>query len=96
MSDILDKCLTFFSLSLSSPFHTRAALDRSPRQVAQALARLIEDKGLRIGDRLPPEVELALRFGIGRSTMRETLRQWESLGIIARNKGGGTRILTEV
>ena len=28
--------------------------------------------------------------------MREALRQWESLGIITRNKGGGTRIVAEV
>lgn len=69
---------------------------RRPRDVAQLLAALVEAEGLGVGDRLPPEVELARRLGIGRSTVREALRQWESLGIITRNKGGGTRIVAEV
>ena len=69
---------------------------RRPRDVAQLLAALVEDEKLGIGDRLPPEVELARRLGISRSTVREALRQWESLGIITRNKGGGTRIVAEV
>lgn len=69
---------------------------KRPRDVAQLLAALVEDEGLGIGDRLPPEVDLARRLGIGRSTVREALRQWESLGIITRNKGGGTRIVAEV
>lgn len=75
---------------------TIAKDQRRPRDVAQLLAALVEAEGLGIGDRLPPEVELARRFGIGRSTVREALRQWESLGIITRNKGGGTRIVAEV
>ena len=69
---------------------------RRPRDVAQLLAALVEGEGLGIGDRLPPEVDLARRLGISRSTLREALRQWESLGIITRNKGGGTRIVAEV
>ncbi|MBN8630806.1 MAG: FadR family transcriptional regulator [Rhodobacterales bacterium] len=69
---------------------------KRPRDVARLLAALVEGEGLGIGDRLPPEVELARRLGIGRSTVREALRQWESLGIITRNKGGGTRIVAEV
>lgn len=69
---------------------------RRPRDVARLLAALVEQEALGIGDRLPPEVELARRLGIGRSTVREALRQWESLGIITRNKGGGTRIVAEV
>lgn len=66
------------------------------REVVRLLAEMVEAEGLGVGDRLPPEVELARRFGLGRSTVREALRQWESLGIIARNKGAGTRIVTEI
>ena len=38
------------------------------------LAGLVEDEGLGVGDRLPPEVEMARRFGLGRSTVREALQ----------------------
>lgn len=77
----------------SSP--TNQMTDR-PRDVLQLLAELVEADGLGVGDRLPAEVTLAQRFNRGRSTVREGLRQWESLGIIARNKGAGTRIVSEV
>ncbi len=72
------------------------AAARRPREVLRLLAGLVEDEGLGVGDRLPPEVEMARRFGLGRSTVREALRQWETLGIIARNKGAGTRIVAEI
>jgi DNA-binding FadR family transcriptional regulator len=66
------------------------------RDLARRLAELVETSGLGIGDRLPPEVELARDLGVGRSTLREVLRQWESLGIITRNKRAGTRLVSEV
>lgn len=69
---------------------------KRPRDVVQMVAALVEADGLGIGDRLLPEVEIARRLGISRSTVREALRQWESLGIITRNKGGGTRIVAEI
>jgi len=69
---------------------------RKPRDAMRLLAELVEAEGLGVGDRLPPEVDLARRFGLGRSTVREALRQWESLGIIERNKGAGTRIVAEI
>ncbi len=77
--------------------HTKAspAADR-PRDVMRLLAEMVEADGLGVGDRLPPEVTIAQRLNRGRSTVREGLRQWESLGIIARNKGAGTRIVSEV
>ncbi len=67
-----------------------------PRRVLRLLAGIVEADGLGVGDRLPPEISIAQRLHIGRSTVREGLRQWESLGIIERNKGAGTRIVTEV
>jgi len=71
------------------------AIDR-PRDVMRLLAEMVEADGLGVGDRLPPEVTIARRLNRGRSTVREGLRQWESLGIISRNKGAGTRIVSEV
>ncbi|MCR8726095.1 FadR/GntR family transcriptional regulator [Frigidibacter sp. ROC022] len=60
------------------------------------LAEFVEREGLGVGDRLPPEIALAREFGLSRSTVREALRQWESLGIIERNKGAGTWLVSEV
>lgn len=67
-----------------------------PRDVVQLLTKMVEADGLGVGDRLPPEVDLAERFGISRSKIREALRQWESLGVIARNKGAGTKLIAEI
>ncbi|MBO6892610.1 MAG: FadR family transcriptional regulator [Roseibium sp.] len=67
-----------------------------PRDVPHALIKLIEDEGLQVGDRLPPELELVRRLGFGRSTIRETLKTWESMGVVSRNKGAGTRLTAEI
>ena len=64
--------------------------------VLDALARMIEQAGLRVGDRLPPEVQLAAQLGVGRSTMREALNRWEGLGIIRRRRGDGTYLSAPV
>lgn len=68
----------------------------APRDVPSALIRLIEQDGLEVGDRLPPELELVDRLGFGRSTIRETLKTWESMGVVSRNKGAGTRLTAEI
>lgn len=67
-----------------------------PSDVPHALIKLIEDEGLQVGDRLPPELELVRRLGFGRSTIRETLKTWESMGVVSRNKGAGTRLIAEM
>ncbi|NVO58619.1 GntR family transcriptional regulator, partial [Rhodobacteraceae bacterium B1Z28] len=53
---------------------------------------MIEAEGLRIGDRLPPEVAIARQLGIGRAKVREALTSWQSMGIVVRNKKAGTRL----
>lgn len=64
--------------------------------VLDALADMIERAGLKIGDRLPPEVSLATALGVGRSTIREALNRWEGLGIIRRRRGDGTYLAARV
>ncbi|EKF18141.1 FadR/GntR family transcriptional regulator [Nitratireductor pacificus] len=66
------------------------------RRVLNALIDLIEREGIRVGDRLPPEIDLAQRLNVGRSTIREALKAWQSMGIVVRNKGAGTRLAAEV
>lgn len=75
-----------------------APLESRSRGVAvlDALAEMVERAGLRIGDRLPPEVSLASSLGVGRSTIREALNRWEGLGIIRRRRGDGTYLAARV
>lgn len=64
--------------------------------VLDALADMIDRAGLKIGDRLPPEISLAATLGVGRSTIREALNRWEGLGIIRRRRGDGTYLSARV
>ena len=73
-------------------------IDTTTRGVAvlDALADMIDRAGLGVGDRLPPEVTLAARLGVGRSTIREALNRWEGLGLIRRKRGAGTFLVARV
>lgn len=69
-----------------------APIDTTTRGTAvlDALAGMIEQAGLGVGDRIPPELALAEKLGVGRTTIREALNRWEGLGIIRRRRGAGT------
>lgn len=69
--------------------------DRRPLylQAVEAIQRLASDKGLRPGDRLPSEVELASFFGVGRSTIREAMGHLELARVVERRRGVGTVLL---
>lgn len=45
------------------------------------------------GDRLPPERELAARFGTNRNTLREAIRALEAQGLVRARQGDGVRVL---
>ena len=60
----------------------------SDEVVAQIQQMLLEGK-LRMGDRLPPEREMARQLRVSRSALREALSILETLGIIERRKSGG-------
>ncbi len=59
-------------------------------QVSEALAAYIERAGLKAGDRLPAERELMAALAVGRSTIREVIRRFEALGVIATRRGSGS------
>lgn len=65
-------------------------------EVLDALIEMIDLAGLKVGERLPPENEIAKSLNVGRSTVREALKTWQGMGIIVRNKGAGTILATEV
>lgn len=77
------------------PTHTASRRGRDA-PILDALVALIEREGVTVGDRLPPEIELAERLGVARSTIREVLKSWQSMGIVTRNKGAGTRLSAEI
>lgn len=61
--------------------------------VAQEIKRLITDKDLSPGDRLPRESELQTQFQVSKGTIREALKALEVQGLVTMStgpSGGGT------
>jgi len=55
-----------------------------------AFNQLISQGVLRPGTKLPPERELAPRFGVSRSSLRHALKALENMGILYQRVGDGT------
>ena len=60
---------------------------RAHEQVLEALRRQIAAGTLGVGDRLPAERELAARFGVSRTSVREAIRVLEVMGIVSVRRG---------
>jgi DNA-binding FadR family transcriptional regulator len=78
----------------SAPGPSQARLPLLPtKKKATALAQVIVDQivslGLQAGDRLPPESEMVELYGVGRGTLRETLRLLEHQGVVVIRPGPG-------
>jgi len=71
-------------------FRSIPKLPSLPEVVFKEVQRLIAEGELRPGDRLPSETEMAERFGIGRSSIREAMRALQLLGAIEVIQGKGT------
>ncbi len=65
----------------------RVQVHAAYEQVWRELEKRILDGTLQAGDRLPTEMELAQRFGVNRSTVREGIRRLESEGLVRRASG---------
>lgn len=52
----------------------------------------IERGDLKPGDRLPPERDLARRFGVSRPTVRSALKALSAMGVMQARRGAGTFI----
>lgn len=57
--------------------------------VAAQLEQLVQQGQYPVGSRLPPERDLAERFGVGRSTMREALSVLQTAGLLRIEHGVG-------
>ena len=64
--------------------------------VMSALAAYIARARLKPGERLPAERELMEALAVGRSTVREVIRQLQALGIVESRRGSGTYLRRSV
>ncbi len=60
--------------------------------VAEQIQEMIRSKGLKQGDRLPPERKLANLFKVSRSSIREAIRSLAQQEIVKSRRGDGTYI----
>jgi GntR family transcriptional regulator, transcriptional repressor for pyruvate dehydrogenase complex len=63
---------------------------RRYEEIADQIQQLILKGVLKPGDRLPPERELAVKLGVGRSSLRDAIRTLEVMGILEPRQGHGT------
>lgn len=61
-------------------------------EIVDQIMGLIEKGDLRPGQRLPSERELCVRFGTGRSSLREALRCLSIIGVLHARVGEGTSV----
>lgn len=60
--------------------------------VTERLERLIHERHLQPGDRMPSERELSLQFGVSRTVIREAVRSLVARGLLEVHPGSGTLI----
>jgi len=61
-------------------------------KVSKELESMIIDGTLKIGDRLPPERELAERFQVSRPSLREAIQNLKAKGLVTSRQGGGNYV----
>ena len=59
-------------------------------------SRIVVEKGLKPGEKLPNEVELAGELGVSRATLREAIRTLTAQGVLEARRGKGTFVSAAV
>ena len=83
------------SKSATSPWDaTEINLNRTNLsvQVAEKIEKIILENNLLPGNRIPAERDLATRFGVNRSTLREAIRLLVQRGVLEMRPGSGTYV----
>jgi GntR family transcriptional repressor for pyruvate dehydrogenase complex len=62
-------------------------------QVVSQIQEWIAENGLQVGDRLPPERELASRLGVSRATISQALVAMEVVGMVSVRHGDGVVLI---
>jgi len=60
------------------------------QEIVRQVKQMVAEGRLKSGDQLPPERDLAEKFAVSRTSVREALRALESLGFIEIRPGEGT------
>lgn len=63
-------------------------------QVEEELMNYILHEPVEVGKKIPNEYELASRFGVGRSTIREVVKSLVTKGILEVRRGSGTYVVS--
>lgn len=63
------------------------------RDIANALYSGIREGRYPLGGRLPTEHAISQEYGVSRHTARHAVQELERLGLVSRNKGGGTVVI---
>lgn len=74
----------------NNDFHSASRVDA----VENEINKFIRDNGLKPGDKLPSELELAGLLGVGRNAVREALSRMRSYGLLESKKKRGIVIQT--
>jgi GntR family transcriptional repressor for pyruvate dehydrogenase complex len=82
-----------------APERETRAMDLAPvkstriyEEIVRQVKSMIAEGRLKSGDRLPPERELAEKFVVSRTSVREALRALQSLGLIEIRAGDGAYV----
>jgi GntR family transcriptional repressor for pyruvate dehydrogenase complex len=76
--------------STGRPLPPKVTRTRLYEQVAEQITAWAAESGLQVGDRLPPERELAVQLGVSRATLSQALVALEVVGVVAVRHGDGT------
>lgn len=76
---------------MTDPFRPIAKQSLSDR-LAGHIRRMIQTGDYEPGDRLPPIMEMARRFGVGHPTVREALKKLETMGVVEIRHGSGVYV----
>lgn len=69
-------------------FH-KVKIERVSVRVAQQIVNLIREGVFKVGDKLPPEAELAKQMGVSRPSIREALSALAAVGLVEAKPGSG-------
>lgn len=64
-------------------------------RVEEGLMNFILQEPIEIGEKIPNEFELAEKFGVGRSTIREAVKSLATKGVLEVRRGSGTYVISK-
>ena len=63
-------------------------------RIEEQLIEYIQEEPIPVGEKIPNEFELAEKFGVGRSTIREAVKGLVARGMLEVRRGSGTYVIS--